>query len=301
MSNAFAAALWAGDYMLLLASLGCVGVNLHGGSSAFLTAGLGGHTPGMDVAKTPQAMRSGFYTPIFTEPGAAVKAMPIFYGMMLANQFAGGTMMQVEREIRRRERDGLCGPDKSGYKVAMFNKDESKAVDVSLRMPGKAHKATAWRLQAPALDSTEGVTLAGAEIAAHGVWSAKQDRASRGEERSRADPYSGRQRGAGVREVKWTIPGAQGRGPGAPVRGAETLFAQRELAGGLEQLGHGFLRARLGVDAHAAARCRWRGAAARFRRRWAWFWLRDCRGRTSRRPDFPGAGWACRRRRDRRA
>ena len=48
MSNAFAAALWAGDYMLLLASLGCVGVNLHGGTSDFLTAGLGGHTPGME-------------------------------------------------------------------------------------------------------------------------------------------------------------------------------------------------------------------------------------------------------------
>ena len=90
MSNAFAAALWAGDYMLQLASLGCAGVNLHGGRSAFLTAGLGDHTPGMEVAKTPQAMRSGFYTPIFSEPDAPVKAMPIFYGMMLANQFAGG-------------------------------------------------------------------------------------------------------------------------------------------------------------------------------------------------------------------
>ena len=32
MSDAFAAALWAGDYMLALASVGCAGVNLHGGS-----------------------------------------------------------------------------------------------------------------------------------------------------------------------------------------------------------------------------------------------------------------------------
>ena len=46
-----------------------------------------------------------------------------------------------------------------------------KAVDVSLRMPGRVRTATAWRLQAPALDSTERVTLAGAEIEAHGVWS----------------------------------------------------------------------------------------------------------------------------------
>ena len=54
MSDAFAASLWAADYMLELASLGCAGVNLHGGKSEFLTAGLGGHTPGRDSAKKPQ-------------------------------------------------------------------------------------------------------------------------------------------------------------------------------------------------------------------------------------------------------
>jgi hypothetical protein len=171
MSNAFAAALWAGDYMLLLASLGCVGVNLHGGTSDFLTAGLGGHTPGMDVAKTPQAMKSGFYTPVFTETGATVKAMPIFYGMMLANQFAGCTLLQVLGKMQGVNATAYAARHSTGYKIAIFNKDESKAVDVSLRMPGKANKATAWRLQAPALDSTERVTLAGAEIGVHAVWS----------------------------------------------------------------------------------------------------------------------------------
>jgi hypothetical protein len=59
----------------------------------------------------------------------------------------------------------------SGFKVAIFNKDERKAVDVSLRMPSKVRKATAWRLNSPTLDATQGVTLAGAEIEAHAVWS----------------------------------------------------------------------------------------------------------------------------------
>lgn len=174
MSNTFAAALWAGDYMLQLASLGCVGVNLHGGSSAFLTAGLGDHTPGMEVAKTPQAMKSGFYTPIFSEPDAPVKAMPIFYGMLVANEFAGGTMMQVDGlqaggTIASANATAYAARSGSGFKVALFNKDELKAVEISLHVPGKARKATAWRLRAPALDSTDGVTLAGAEIRA-GEW-----------------------------------------------------------------------------------------------------------------------------------
>lgn len=160
--------------MLQLASLGCVGVNLHGGRSAFLTAGLGDHTPGMEVAKTPQAMRSGFYTPIFSEPDSPVKAMPIFYGMLLANQFAGSTMMQVDGlqadgEIAGANATAYASRHQSGFKIALFNKDALKAVDVSVRLPGDLHKATGWRLQAPTLDATEGVTLAGADIRA-GAW-----------------------------------------------------------------------------------------------------------------------------------
>ena len=173
MSNAFAAALWAGDYMLLLASLGCAGVNLHGGRSTFLAAGLGDHTPGMEVAKTPQAMRSGFYTPIFSEPESPVKAMPIFYGMLLANQFAGGAMLRVDGKIEGANATAYAARHKSGFKVAIFNKDELKAVDVSIRAPGSVRRATAWRLLAPALDSTEDVTLAGAAIPANALWSPK--------------------------------------------------------------------------------------------------------------------------------
>jgi hypothetical protein len=170
MSNAFAAALWAGDYMLLLASLGCAGVNLHGGRGGFLSAGLGDHTPGMEVAKIPQAMHSGFYTPIFSEPDSPVKAMPIFYGMLLANQFAGGVLLHVDGKIEGANVTAYAARQKSGFKVAIFNKDESQAVELSIHTPHRVQSATAWRLQAPALDSTDGVTLAGAEIQ-EGQWS----------------------------------------------------------------------------------------------------------------------------------
>ncbi len=99
--------------------------------------------------------------------------MPIFYGMLLANQFAGGAMMQVMIGWTGRSQGvnatAYAARSGVGFKVAVFNKDEAKAVDVSMRVPGKVSSATAWRLQAPALDATEGVTLAGAEIRA-GEW-----------------------------------------------------------------------------------------------------------------------------------
>jgi hypothetical protein len=171
MSNAFASALWAADYMLELASLGCVGVNLHGGGSGYLTAGLGDHTPGMDVARTPQTQHSGFYTPIFTEPNMPARAMPVFYGMLLANQFAGGVLLDVEGSVKGANVTAYAVKDAKGFKVAIVNKDELNAVEISVHAGQPARTATAWRLRAPALDSTEGVTLAGAEIQAHALWS----------------------------------------------------------------------------------------------------------------------------------
>ena len=170
MSDAFAAALWAGDYMLELASLGCAAVNLHGGSSAYLTAGLGDHTPGMEVAKTPQAVHAGFYSPIQSEPGREPKAMPVFYGMMLANQFIGHTLLRAESDLKGTNLTAYAARREQSVKVALFNKDEHAGALLSIRSEHLVSTAAAWRLQAPSLDSTNGVSLAGAEIQDHAQW-----------------------------------------------------------------------------------------------------------------------------------
>jgi hypothetical protein len=170
MSDAFASALWAGDYLLQLASLGCAGVNLHGGGGAYLTAGLGDHTPGLEVAKKPQRLKSGYYTPISAEPGSSVRAMPIFYGMMLVNQLVGDTLLDASLNCGGVNATAYATRGKNDLKVAIFNKDAKSSLDLAIHLPQKAHKAIAWRLQAPTLDATEGVTLAGAEVSAHGEW-----------------------------------------------------------------------------------------------------------------------------------
>lgn len=174
MSDAFAAALWVGDYMLQLASCGCAGVNLHGGRSAFLTAGLGGHTPGLEVAKSPQEVQSGFYTPIRSEPGKPSRAMPIFYGMMLANQFAGATMMQVDGDLGGVNLSAFAARAQGHVKIALFNKDEHTPVRLAIRGDVSAHSVAVWRLQAPDLASTSGITLGGAQIEPGAHWNAKQ-------------------------------------------------------------------------------------------------------------------------------
>lgn len=173
MSNAFASSLWGADYMLHLADLGCAGVNLHGGSSAFLIASLGGHTPGIEGTTHSQAVRGGFYTPISSEPSKEIKAMPIFYGMMLANQFAGGTPLDVNGIMQNLNVSAYAVKHEHGFKIAVFNKDELKAIDLSVQVPQSVKNTTVWRMQAPTLDSTEEISLGGAEILAHAKWKPK--------------------------------------------------------------------------------------------------------------------------------
>ena len=135
MSDAFAASLWAADYMLELASLGCVGVNLHGGKSEFLTAGLGGHTPGRDSAKKPQKVASGYYSPIRTEPGMVVRAMPVFYGMKFAGRFAGGQFMRAVCNLSGVNASVYAVKSGERVVIAAVNKDQSKALELKMRVP----------------------------------------------------------------------------------------------------------------------------------------------------------------------
>jgi len=157
--------------MLQLATLGCAGVNLHGGRSAFLIAGLGGHTPGMTVATKPQAVHSGFYSPIQSEPGGEVKATPVFYGMMLANQLAGAGMLRSQCDLQRVNATIYAARRDDEVRVAIFNKDELTSIQLAVRSSFQISTATVQRMQGPALTATEGVTLAGVQILPHAQWS----------------------------------------------------------------------------------------------------------------------------------
>ena len=171
VSDAFASALWGGSFMLELASLGASGVNFHGGGGNLLSASLGDHTPGMDVAKKPQTMRAGYYTPIRVEPGTPVKAMPIFYGMLMANQLAGGVLLDANLSANSVNASAYAAREKNMLKVAIFNKDAAQSLDLAIQAPQRIRSASAWRLVAPSLDATESVTLAGAEVDAQAHWS----------------------------------------------------------------------------------------------------------------------------------
>jgi hypothetical protein len=171
MSDALASALWGGDYMLSLAGAGCAGVNLHGGSRSVLRAALGNHMPGELVAKAGGDSRGGFYTPIAGEVGQGFSARPLFYGMLLASQFAGARMRDVVLSAGGIDATAYAGRGGDGWRVAVFNKDSSRALALTIKAPPQCREGRAWRLTGPSLDATTGVSLAGAEVGPDLTWS----------------------------------------------------------------------------------------------------------------------------------
>jgi len=123
VSDVFASALWAADYMLLHASLGCGGINLHGGGA-------------------------GNYTPI-AHIGESYIARPLVYGMRFASQFAGLRMISIDWDPGPVNATAYAAVAPGGKKViAVINKDSTRPVKFGLR----GYKAE-LSLSAPSLES----------------------------------------------------------------------------------------------------------------------------------------------------
>jgi hypothetical protein len=130
VSDTLASALWVADMMLEFASLGCAGVNLHGGGN-------------------------GFYTPIAGSLTAGFARRPEYFGMELIKQFAGATLTRNTLECAN-DRISAYAARKSGSAlVLIINKsDQPAAIHTT---PRHAHRQ--WLLTGPAIDAKQGVTL----------------------------------------------------------------------------------------------------------------------------------------------
>lgn len=148
VSDTFASALWAGDFCLEMASLGCAGVNLHSGAY-------------------------GFYSPIVGSIESGFAARPEYYGLMVAQRFAGRTMRRRVLDAKGANLTAYAaGGDGAETLVALFNKDSCDA-EVTIGGPsGGFAQAVVERLQAPAVDSKSGVTFEGAAVGGEGQFHA---------------------------------------------------------------------------------------------------------------------------------
>ncbi len=118
MSDVLAAALWAADYSLLLASNNYSGINLHGGTGKSVANSVRAFLPGdvllKDKGDTPEQIATRphpFYTPIATF-GSEYTLEPVAYGLKFAGLFSGASLFRTDFTAKYSQRsrcDRLCG------------------------------------------------------------------------------------------------------------------------------------------------------------------------------------------------
>jgi hypothetical protein len=166
VSNALASALWGADLMLDLAARGGQGVNFHGGPGAQIAASNSDRMPGARTdADREIARRGAFYSPFEGSRAEGFGARPLFYGMMLAQGFAGTTMLAADFEARGAQARAYAARAADGWRLALINKDAGADLEVAVDLGRESRGGRIWRLTGPSLEATSGVTLAGAEVA----------------------------------------------------------------------------------------------------------------------------------------
>jgi hypothetical protein len=156
LSDTFAAALWTLDYMLLLASYGCAGVNIETGVNqlGFVSS----------------------YSPIrYDAQGRAIAGLP-YYGMLAiaASRAAGADILPLNLNVD----PAPSAPALSAYAIGrrtrlrslvLIHRDPATPARIALPPLGPHPPQVLW-LTAPSLQSQDQVRFAGSQVDANGAW-----------------------------------------------------------------------------------------------------------------------------------
>jgi hypothetical protein len=147
VSDVFASALWALNFMWVVAESNGQGVNFHGGEPRFA------------------------YTPITMENGV-VSARPEYYAMLAFRDGAVGGKIIPATIYNPRAYDNCsvyaCANVNGTYSVTLINKEDSKNFSFTIQLSQTASSIQVSRLAAPSITATTGTTFGGAEINADG-------------------------------------------------------------------------------------------------------------------------------------
>jgi hypothetical protein len=151
VSDTFAAALWVLDYLFVLASFGCSGVNMETGVNHL---GWISH-----------------YTPISDDLAGHYGAAPEYYGLLAFAQAAKGEQIALTVDAGGANLTAYAARQNAGaMTVTVINKDQSRDAAVEVTGPAALQQAQVMRLTAPSLTAMNGMLLGGATVAGDGSW-----------------------------------------------------------------------------------------------------------------------------------
>jgi hypothetical protein len=155
VSDTFGSALWCLDYLFILASYECEGVNME-----------------TDINQL------GFishYSPIVHDEIGHCTARPEYYGMLAFALAGKGELLKLTLEKADLNLSAYATRDLDGLLwLAVVNKDFARDAAMETTLPEGYSSAAAFRLSAPSMESKDHVTLAGAEVLLDGTWTPGQ-------------------------------------------------------------------------------------------------------------------------------
>ena len=158
ISNTFAAALWATDYIAKAMSAGVQGINLQGNPANCL-----GYSP--VCATSAAALARGELT-----------ARPVWYALLLTKALIGdrplSTLVAAPAHPNLTVHAMLAADGSLHFVIVDADPPGSRPAAVSLHVGPRYGAASVLSLSAPSLEATSGVTLGGRAVAGDGSWQA---------------------------------------------------------------------------------------------------------------------------------
>lgn len=151
VSDTFASALWCLDYLFVLASHGCAGVNMQ-----------------TDINQLGWVSH---YSPIFRDKTDRLTARPSYYGMLAFTRASKGDLFKVTASASKINLTAYGTKEKDGVLwVTLINKDLGRDAEVRIALPDGYAMQSALRLSAPTATSQDRVTFGGAAVSDDGKW-----------------------------------------------------------------------------------------------------------------------------------
>jgi hypothetical protein len=157
VSDTFAAALWALDYLCVLAWHSADGVNIETGINQ------------LDFISS--------YSPIGDDQHGHYRAAPEYYGMFAFAEGCRGERVAVTYDAGAVNLTAYATVDPGGISTVIVNKDEDTDADLRIAVKAQAESARVVRLSAPSLNSKTGVTIGGAAVEQDGQWRGRPENA----------------------------------------------------------------------------------------------------------------------------
>ena len=151
VSDTFGSALWCLDYLFILASYECEGVNME-----------------TDIN---QLGFISYYSPIVHDEAGHCSARPEYYGMLAFALAGKGELLKLALAKADINLSAYATRDRDGHLwITVINKNFARDAALETTLPEGYSSVAAVRLSAPSMESKDHVTLAGAEVSADGTW-----------------------------------------------------------------------------------------------------------------------------------